>query len=403
MEFDTETDPETLYELFGDDAHSLAEGPVWVYVLERRRAVEVWNTLMGDRDPAVARKNTPNSLRALYGLSLEQNGLMGSPDIQTAEVQIASLFASSPVYQTHELPDELSSPSPTTQFPPGSLASSIMSSLQRRTTSDGYTASSATNPSTPNGRSSGHLNANGKPVFRARPLPATTLVPDISPRTTKAAALRAGIILDDRRKAPKVAPTREQQIQAFMDVPGHKRSTSIAVASTAAPTVAPRMTKAAALRQGIKPPPKMDRRVSSDSNSSQIFDGVPGHKRRETISVISTKPPVVGPRQNRSAALRAEKEKAPPTSFQFKPPVARTPSRTGSNTRPSSVQALRSPPMARPPSIASEAPPRLSKPRPSSLQAPTIAPRPNRSAQLRAAQKEVTNGKKPVLKSLNGS
>ena len=25
MEFDTETDPETLYELFGDDAHSLAE------------------------------------------------------------------------------------------------------------------------------------------------------------------------------------------------------------------------------------------------------------------------------------------------------------------------------------------------------------------------------------------
>jgi hypothetical protein len=344
MEFDTETDPETLYELFGDDAHSLAEcvfflasfpfiqtslptykfspnrGPVWVYVLERRRAVEVWNTLMGDRDPAVARKNTPNSLRALYGLSLEQNGLMGSPDIQTAEVQIASLFASSPVYPTHELPDELSSPSPTPQFPPGSLASSIMSSLQRRTTSDGYTASSATNPSTPNGRSSGHLNANGKPVFRARPLPATTLVPDISPRTTKAAALRAGIILDDRRKAPKVAPTREQQIQAFMDVPGHKRSTSIAVASTAAPAVAPRMTKAAALRQGIKPPPKMDRRVSSDSNSSQIFDGVPGHKRRETISVISTKPPVVGPRQNRSAALRAEKEKAPPTSFQCKLP-----------------------------------------------------------------------------------
>jgi nucleoside diphosphate kinase len=72
MEFDTESDPEFLDELFGDDAHSLAEGPVWVYVLERRRAVEVWNSLMGDPDPTVAHENSPNSLRALYGISLEQ-------------------------------------------------------------------------------------------------------------------------------------------------------------------------------------------------------------------------------------------------------------------------------------------------------------------------------------------
>ena len=269
---------------------------------------------MGDRDPVIARKDTPNSLRALYGLSLEQNGLMGSPDIQTAEIQIASLFASSPIYPTHDLPDELSSLSSTAQFPPGSLGSSILSSL----TSDGYAHSSVTNPSTVGGRSSGHLNANGKPVFRARPLPATTLVPDIAPRTTKAAALRAGIILNDGRKPPKVPPTKEQQIQAFMDVPGHKRSTSIAVASTAAPTVAPRMTKASALRLGIKPPPTTVRRVSTGSNNNQTFDGVPGHKRRETIAVMSTKPPAVGPRQNRSAALRAEKDKPPPTSFQCK-------------------------------------------------------------------------------------
>lgn len=394
MEFDTETDPETLYELFGEDADSLAEGPVWVYVLERRRAVEVWNTLMGDRDPAVARKNMPNSLRALYGLSLEQNGLMGSPDVQTAEVQIASLFASSPIYPTQELPDESSSLSFATQFPPGSLASSILSSMQR-TTSDGYAPSSVTNPSTVGGRSPSHLNANGKPVFRARPLPATTLVPDIAPRTTKAAALRAGVVLEDTRKAPKVPPTKEQQKQAFMDVPGHKRSTSIAVASTAAPTVAPRMTKAAALRLGIKPSPKVVRRVSSDSTNSQTFDGVPGHKRRETIAVMSTKPPVVGPRQNRSAALRAEKDKAPPTSFQFKQPVGRTPSRTGLNSRPSSVQSTRSPPTARPPSLTSPDAPSKPRPRPSSLQAPTIAPRPNKSAQLRAAQKDAVNGKKP--------
>jgi len=52
-----------------------------VYVLERRRAVEVWNTLMGDRDPAVARKNTPNSLRALYAISRAERS-HGIPDIQ---------------------------------------------------------------------------------------------------------------------------------------------------------------------------------------------------------------------------------------------------------------------------------------------------------------------------------
>lgn len=295
-------------------------GPVWVYVLERRRAVEVWNTLMGDRDPAVARKNTPSSLRALYGRSLEQNGLMGSPDAQTAEVQIASLFASSPVYPTHDLPEEeLSSPSlGEAQFPAGSLASSILSSLQRTTSGDSA-RSTHTGPSTTGRRSSslGLVNGNGKPAFRARPLPATTAVPDIAPRTTKAAALRAGIILGGAPKGPKVAPTKEQQKQTFMDVPGHKRSSTIAVASTAAPAIAPRMTKAAALRQGIKPPPKMTRQVSStSSNNSETFDGVPGHKRRETISVMSTRPPSVGPRLNRSAALRQEKEKAPPTSFQ---------------------------------------------------------------------------------------
>lgn len=268
---------------------------------------------MGDRDPAVARENTPTSLRALYGTSLQKNGLMGSSDTQMAEVQIASLFASSPIFPTHELPDEGSTPSVTNRFAEDSLASSILSSLQRRPS---YAASSATNPSTVGGS----VNPNGKPSFRARAVPATNASPDIAPRMTKAAALRAGVDYNGSAKGPRVAPTREQQKQNFMDVPGHKRSTTIAVASTAAPTIAPRMTKAAALRQGIKPPPKMTRQVSSTSSvrssGSETFDGVPGHKRRETISVMSTKTPTVAPRQNRSAALRAEKDKAPPTSYQ---------------------------------------------------------------------------------------
>jgi len=70
--------------------------------------VEVWHTLMGDRDPGIAREESPNSLRALYGISAEQNGLMGSPDVQMAEIQIASLFASSPPFPVSDLPEELS-------------------------------------------------------------------------------------------------------------------------------------------------------------------------------------------------------------------------------------------------------------------------------------------------------
>ena len=76
-----------------------------MYVLERRRAVEVWHSLMGDPDPEVARKDTPNSIRALYGISAAQNAVMGSPDPQTAEIHIQSLFASSPPFPTTELPD----------------------------------------------------------------------------------------------------------------------------------------------------------------------------------------------------------------------------------------------------------------------------------------------------------
>ena len=50
---------------------------------------------MGDPDLETARATSATSLRALYGISKEQNAVMGSPDSQTAEVQIASLVFTS--------------------------------------------------------------------------------------------------------------------------------------------------------------------------------------------------------------------------------------------------------------------------------------------------------------------
>jgi Nucleoside diphosphate kinase len=337
MEFDTESDPETLYELFGEDADALAEsvfqfystldlpdillsnrGPVWVYVLERRRAVEVWSTLMGSRDFEVARRDAPNSLRSLYGLSSEQNGLMGSPDTETAEIQIGALFASSPLFATTDLPgdDRYGSIK--------SVSSSILAALRNATKDAEYAPSTVTNPSTVTGGSQGKLNGNGKVKinFKARPIPASHDKPDIVPRTTRAAALRAGQAVD-KFAIPRVPVSKERLAQTFANVPGHKRMSTIAVASTAPPLIAPRMTRAASLRLGQAPPPPMIRKRAftnqeTSKNETSLFDGVPGHKRRESIAVASIKAPTVAPRSNKSAALRISKEQGPPTSFMCK-------------------------------------------------------------------------------------
>ena len=281
-------------------------GPVRVYVLERRGAVEVWQNLMGDADPEVAHQQQPDSLRALFGISIAQNAVMGSPDNETAEIQIASLFASSPPFPASDLPD-------------GSIRSvdsSLLRALRESASSEaGYARSTTTNPSTVGG------TGRSQPSFKARPLPATHIKPDIVPRTTKAASLRAGVPVEQKPSGPRRPLSKEALAKTFANVPGHKRTETIVVASTAPPVVAPRMTRAASLRLGQKPPPPRPSRGATSDTAARTkpptqdtFEGVPGHKRRDTISVASTKTPTVAPRTNRSAALRAMKDHTPPPS-----------------------------------------------------------------------------------------
>jgi hypothetical protein len=272
---------------------------------------------MGNRDFEVARRDAPNSLRALYGLSSEQNGLMGSPDAETAEIQIGALFASSPPFPTTDLPGDDRYESIK------SVSSSTLAALLKATEDEGYAPSIVTNPSTVNGGSQGKLNGNGKVMFKARPIPATHDKPDIVPRTTRAAALRAGQAVAIE-KLPRGPVSKERLAQMFANVPGHKRMNTIAVASTAPPTIAPRMTRAASLRLGQAPPLHVIRKraLTNQENSkhgtTSLFDGVPGHKRRESIAVASAKAPTLAPRLNKSSALRVSKEQAPPTSFMCK-------------------------------------------------------------------------------------
>ena len=302
-----------------------SRGPVWVYVLERRRAIEVWNTIMGDPDPQIAREQSPSSLRALYGITRDQNAIIGSSDVEFAEIQIASLFVSSPPFPTSDLPDEYS----TSRH---SVSSALPSHSPRRdpTSTSGHSAA-------------GSSATNGTPrrsplTFKAREIPLSHDSPTIVPRTTRAADLRAGVTSPkiEREHGPRTPPSKEALQRIFADVPGHKRTSVIAVASTAPPIVAPRMTRAASLRiSGATPPRPVRPRpiitvaqakakaeeearaaVALKEAQARTFEGVPGHKRRESFSVASTRPPTVSPRQNRSAALRASKDTPPPTSYQ---------------------------------------------------------------------------------------
>lgn len=337
-----------------------------MYVLERRRAVEVWNTLMGDPDILIARRESPNSLRALYGISNHQNGLMGSPDTNTAEIQIEALFASSPPFPTTDLPLEDS----TERL--GDVTSSVLEQMRQVAAAaaddDGYAPSSVTNPSTTGGGSSqGKLNLNGKPLFRARPVPLTNDKPDIVPRTTKAAALRMGLQFEKQQQTsgPRLPISKERSAQTFANVPGHKRNSTIAVASTAAPSIAPRMTKAASLRIGQSPvEAPARRRALTNEEKKATFEGVPGHKRRESIAVASVRAPTLAPRLNKSAALRVQKDLlGPPTSYMCEsnsrdvsacdyspylsvksPSMSRTVSEdSGSNISPPQAQTVRRP------------------------------------------------------------
>jgi len=373
---------------------------------------------MGSRDFEVARRDTPNSLRSLYGVSSEQNGLMGSSDTETAGIQIGALFASSPPFPTIDLPGDDRYGSAR------SVSSSILAALRKATMDEGY--ATATNPSTVNGRSQDKLNGNGRVNFKARPIPATHDKPDILPRTTRAAALRAGQAVDKFPGAPRVPVSKERLAQTFANVPGHKRTDTIAVASTAPPIIAPRMTRSVALRLGQAPPPPMIRKramTNQENGTTGLFDGVPGHKRRESIAVASVKAPLVAPRSNKSAALRVSKEQGPPTSFMFRAPVVPKTSRTNSKDslspprvpiqRPASQALVRVTPSTnavnRAASVAAIRPVRPSavtrkpsenmittaatapakpKARPSSIAPPNILPRTNRSAALRAAKQE---------------
>jgi hypothetical protein len=283
---------------------------------------------MGEEDPEEARVNSPNSLRAVYGVDRLNNAFGCAIDPTAVDI----LFASSPVWSPGELPelngkDHGTIRSVNTAFlaalresaaPEENTDAAVYADLVRRGSNPGSATSSVGTPRTP--RTSDKSPApNGKIPFKARPVPATNAPGSVQPRMTKAAALRMGIAVPKEKRRHSLDPSVFQK-QYEGDVPGYKRNITVQVASTAPPVIAPRPTRASQLRQGK--PADVPRRQSLDISPEVTFQGVPGHKRRETLTVASTAPPTVAPRANRSALLRQQKlETPPPSSYMCKPVI----------------------------------------------------------------------------------
>jgi hypothetical protein len=134
-----------------------------------------------------------------------------------------------------------------------------------------------------------------------------------------------------------VAPPRPRAstTNATSETPGYKRNLKLVVASTAPPAIAPRPTRASALRTGQPAPrrpstaggaPKSSYASPQRPKTEGTFVGVPGHKRAESIAVASTLPPSAPPRSNRSAELRARKQseenKSPPGTVRYSSTVS---------------------------------------------------------------------------------
>ncbi len=67
----------------------VCSGPVFLMALRRAGAVSHLREVIGDTDPGKAQKNT---LRALYGESIERNSIHGSASLESAGRELALFF-----------------------------------------------------------------------------------------------------------------------------------------------------------------------------------------------------------------------------------------------------------------------------------------------------------------------
>ena len=74
---------------FNDLCTYLSSGPIVVMILEGNNAVALNRKIMGATDPKNAEDNT---IRKLYGISIDKNSVHGSDSIRNAKIEIDFFF-----------------------------------------------------------------------------------------------------------------------------------------------------------------------------------------------------------------------------------------------------------------------------------------------------------------------
>ena len=74
---------------YNDLCNYLSSGPIFVMILEGNNAVAANRKLMGATNPKEAE---PNTIRKLYGISIDKNSVHGSDSVKNAKIEIDFFF-----------------------------------------------------------------------------------------------------------------------------------------------------------------------------------------------------------------------------------------------------------------------------------------------------------------------
>lgn len=77
---------------FKDLVSFMITGPVLVMVLEGNNAVAENRRIMGETNPAVAKEKSPQSIRARFANTIDENAVHGSDSLENAKTEIAYFF-----------------------------------------------------------------------------------------------------------------------------------------------------------------------------------------------------------------------------------------------------------------------------------------------------------------------
>ncbi|CCF51901.1 hypothetical protein NDA11_001362 [Ustilago hordei] len=265
----------------------------------------------------VQKEHAP-ALRETYGT----DEIYISPNRETAELQISLLFPD--LHSTNSV-DAMASRLESAALEAPLMTHAITSSEASASGFSTHSASTARTSIHPQSRASNHAPSHS--TFRAGRIPSTVRSkPSIEPRLSKAAALRMGVeIQSPARGTSSPAKTADAGNVGISGVV--KRPVGLP-ASLKAPSIAPRLNKAAVARQGGAPAgegvgavsttsagvrkslPSSTTASGSESGGrmrKQVdFSNTPGHKRLSLAgsSVASIAPPSIAPRQNRASLSR---------------------------------------------------------------------------------------------------